>query len=268
MKARKLELCQLQDQLSLDDILGPNEIQRIMGGDDSTGSSDDGSDTIYNVINDLLNSPDGGVWTSSTGTVYDFTSQDVQAIDSYINGLTSNTMTDSATGEQFCSFNTGIPLSMTAQSGQDCVPYTLGYIASCFGQNASQAVSNFASALANAGLAADLDNVGTTVSNQQMNTFLSQYFNTSALSSVGGIVGALNAGDCIYAEVATGNYDSNGNMLYHAITVIGYSVNPDNSADFVDVRYMDPATGRLATMPFSQFNSSSTYYAVAISGVH
>jgi hypothetical protein len=239
-----------------------------MGGDGNSGSqiSPHSAEDINNIIQMLLDSPYGGTWSgSSGGEPYTFTEQDIDAIDAFLNGMTD--ATDPVTGENFCLFQSDAALSMTAQSGQDCFPYTLGYIAQCMGASPSQSISQFATALSNMGM--DLENVGTEMSGQQMLNFIDNYFSTVSLPDGHGVVGALDLGNCIFASMDSGETDNNGNPIYHAITIVGYSMTDDGEPNLSDLKlkYMDPATGALGTMSLWDFNNHA-HLARVVTGLN
>lgn len=248
MKKTKLTLKEFEMSLTLDDVLSPDQMSKVLGGDDSSGSFSE--EDFFEAMMRLLNSEHGGTWTAANGTSYEFTSSDVDAIHDFINGYGSY----DGTPGSFCYLQNGVPTHMPIQSGQDCVPSTLGYIAALLGGDITSSITNFTNYLTNQGLADDIENVGVTASLSQLNSFMNQYFHTSSLQAAGGVFGALDHGNPIFALIPA----SSGSG-YHAITVVGYSVDADNNAnlDNLYISYMNPATGTLGTMSMAEFNRNA-----------
>lgn len=145
-----------------------------------------------------------------------------------------------------CLIKSNLLTTMTPQDGNECVTASLGYISqSVFG--GSNDANYFTNQWESQNPGSNVEEDGVVASPDQLNAFINQNFSTESLNQAGGIFGALNAGDPVFAQISTSESGT-----YHAVTFVGYdNSNPNNPT----LAYIDPAVGNLQTMSLSSFNS-------------
>ena len=235
MKSRKMSFSEFE-------TMSESEMRGILAGSGTlvstpgTNPNPFANSNFSNTSNYFYTDPYTGGSGSSTYSGLDL----ISALwNSTLSGSTSNSLVYG----NICTCSLNIPISITPQNENTCVPTTLSFISSLFGNTTS--ISSIEDLLKTSGLQYTSEN-GLIASTADIITFINTNFYTDSKNTFAGDM--ICAGFAAFAQMRVTDPATNIDQ-YHAITFVTY-----DKANFI-LTYMDPATGHYGSMTVDQYNS-------------